>query len=158
SSPSSARSPSSSPGRPPASAAASGEPAPKKSKETLTGLTPLGSFMWRRTRVFGSGRKIAAGAKPKRVRPPYGGLMGGLGLRRSRVQVLAVVLAAGGAVPWSTPYVLLALVPLYGLAYRRLRDGLLGSGAIVVAQVASMDQWVEPISAAVLCGGVVAAA
>jgi signal transduction histidine kinase len=74
------------------------------------------------------------------------------------VQVLAVVLAVGVAVPVSTPYVLFALVPLYGLGYRRLRDGVLGSGAIVVAQVASMDNVLEPISAVVLCAGVVGAA
>jgi signal transduction histidine kinase len=79
-------------------------------------------------------------------------------LRRWPVQVLAVILGLGVALPWSTPYVLLALVPLYGLAYRRLRDGLLGAGAIVVAQVASMDNVLEPVSAVVLSAGVIGAA
>src|SRR4051812_10541544 len=79
-------------------------------------------------------------------------------LRRYPVQVLAVILAAGVALPWSTPYVLLALVPLYGLAYRRLRDGLLGAGAIVIAQLASMDEAIEPVAAAVLGAATIAAA
>ena len=40
----------------------------------------------------------------------------GLVLRRRPLAVLAVLLAAGIAIPFSTPFWLLALVPLYGLA------------------------------------------
>jgi signal transduction histidine kinase len=55
-------------------------------------------------------------------------------LRRYPVAVLAVLLAAGTAVPFDTPFGLLVAVPIYGLAaYRSWRAAVTAIGALVVA-------------------------
>jgi signal transduction histidine kinase len=80
-------------------------------------------------------------------------------LRRHVIPILAVVLAAGIAVPFSTPFVIVALVPLYFIAVdRRLRVAIAAAVAIVLAQAAVMDNSVEIPASIVLVAGVVAAA
>ena len=80
-------------------------------------------------------------------------------LRRYAIPILVAVLVAGIAVPVSTPYVFLALVPLYFIATRRVLRLTIGLAVLIVlAQVVSMDNPAEPISAAVLVAGVVGAA
>ena len=67
----------------------------------------------------------------------------GLVLRRRPLAVLAVLLAAGIAIPFSTPFWLLALIPLYGLApHRRLE--VAAAAAIVAGGVAHDLLWGEP--------------
>src|SRR5689334_23396760 len=79
--------------------------------------------------------------------------------RRHSILVLAAVIAVGLALRVSTPYVIVALAPLYLIAVDRgLRAALLAAAALVGAQLATMDHWVEPVSAAVLAAGVIGAA
>ena len=69
----------------------------------------------------------------------------GLVLRRRPLAVLAVLLAAGIAIPFSTPFWLLALIPLYGLApHRRLEVAVAAAAAIVAGGVAHDLLWGEP--------------
>jgi len=80
-------------------------------------------------------------------------------LRRHAIAILAAVLVVGVAVPFSTPFVIVALVPLYVLAVdRSLRFSLAAAAAIVLAQVVVMDNPVELPASIVLVAGVVAAA
>jgi signal transduction histidine kinase len=80
-------------------------------------------------------------------------------LRRHPIPILIAVLVAGIALPISTPYVFLALVPLYFIATRRVLRLTIGLAVLIVlVQVLSMDNPAEPISAAVLAAGVIGAA
>jgi signal transduction histidine kinase len=79
-------------------------------------------------------------------------------LRRHAIAILAAILVAGIAVPASTPFVILALVPLYVIALDRdLRVAVAAAVAIALAQLVKMDQPIELASATVLAAGVVAA-
>ena len=63
-------------------------------------------------------------------------------LRRAPVAALAVVLAAGVASPVATPFALLALVPLYGIAvHRTARTAAAGAVAVVAAVALSAAIW-----------------
>ena len=63
-------------------------------------------------------------------------------LRRAPVAALAVVLAAGVASPVATPFGLLALVPLYGIAvHRTARTAAAGAVAVVAAVALSAAIW-----------------
>jgi signal transduction histidine kinase len=78
--------------------------------------------------------------------------------RRHPIPILVAVLAAGVAVPVGTPFVFLALVPLYVLAERSLAHGLAGSAAIMLAQLVKFDHPAELVSSAVFAAATVAAA
>jgi signal transduction histidine kinase len=80
-------------------------------------------------------------------------------LRRHSIPFLAAVLAVGVAVPFSTPFVFVALVPLYAITIdRRLRVAIAAGVAIVAAQAVVMDNAVEVPATAVLTAGVIVAA
>jgi signal transduction histidine kinase len=80
-------------------------------------------------------------------------------LRRHLIPILVAVLAVGIAVPVSTPFVIVALVPLYFVGVdRTLRVAVAAAAAIVVAQLVVMDNPVEVPATVVLTAGVVAAA
>jgi signal transduction histidine kinase len=61
-------------------------------------------------------------------------------------------------VPFSTPFVIVALVPLYVIAQRTLWHGVGAAAVILVAQLVKMDDPAEPVATVVLTAGVVAAA
>ena len=80
-------------------------------------------------------------------------------MRRYAIPILVVVLAVGVALPVSTPYVFVALVPLYWLAIDRGLWWAVGASVVTVAaELVRMEHWLEPVSTAVFCGGTVAAA
>ena len=64
----------------------------------------------------------------------------------------------GVAVPFSTPFVIVALVPLYVIAQRTLWHGVGAAALILVAQLVKMDDLAEPVATVVLTAAVVAAA
>jgi signal transduction histidine kinase len=66
-------------------------------------------------------------------------------LRRRPIETLAAVLAAGVAVPVPTPFTLLALVPVYGVAlHRSWRVAAAGAAAIASSVVARILIWDDP--------------
>ncbi len=79
-------------------------------------------------------------------------------LRRHAIPILVAVLAVGIAVPFSTPFVIVALVPLYVIAQRTLWHGVGAAAVILLAQLVKMDAPAEPVATVVLSGAVVAAA
>ena len=80
-------------------------------------------------------------------------------MRRYAIPILLVVLAVGIALPVSTPYVFVALVPVYWLAIDRGLWWAVGAAAVTVAaELVDMEHWLEPVSTAVFCGGTVAVA
>jgi signal transduction histidine kinase len=79
-------------------------------------------------------------------------------LRRHAIPILVAVLAVGIAVPFSTPFVIVALVPLYVIAQRSLWHGVGAAALILLAQLVKMDEPAEPVATVVLSGAVVAAA
>jgi signal transduction histidine kinase len=79
--------------------------------------------------------------------------------RRHAIAILAAVVVVGVVVPFSTPFVIVALVPLYVLAVDRSLRFAVGAGAaIVVGQALVMDNPVEVPASIVLVAGVVGAA
>ncbi len=84
-------------------------------------------------------------------------------LRRHSVPILAAILVAGAAIPVSTPFVLLALIPLYGVASNRsLRTAIVAGAAVVAASVTWSYAWGESrasdgVTTAVLAAAVIAA-
>src|SRR5689334_7499677 len=79
--------------------------------------------------------------------------------RRHAIPLFAAIVVVGVALPFSSPYTILALVPLYWLAVDRgLRVAVIASVLLVGAQVATMDLWLEPVSTMVLAAGTIGAA
>jgi len=80
-------------------------------------------------------------------------------MRRYAIPILVVVLAVGVALPVSTPYVFVALVPIYWLSIDRGLWWAVGASVVTVAaELVRMEHWLEPVSTAVFCGGTVAVA
>src|SRR6185436_13282362 len=79
-------------------------------------------------------------------------------LRRQTIPILVTILMIGVAVPFSTPFVIVALVPLYVIAQRTLWHGVGAAALILVAQLVKMDDLAEPVATVVLTAAVVAAA
>ena len=80
-------------------------------------------------------------------------------LRRHPIALLIAILAVGVALPFSTPAPFLALVPIYWLAIDRgLTAALIGAAAVVGAEAATMDHYLEPVSAGVFAAGTIGAA
>ncbi len=80
-------------------------------------------------------------------------------LRKFAIPLFAAIVVVGVALPFSNPYTILALVPLYWLAVDRgLRVAVIASVFLVGSQVATMDHWLEPVSTGVLAAGTIGAA
>jgi signal transduction histidine kinase len=80
-------------------------------------------------------------------------------LRRHAIAILFSLLVAGIAVPFSTPFVFVALGPLYFVAVdRELRLAVALALVVVAAQAVTMDNPIELASTAVFAAGTVAAA
>ena len=79
-------------------------------------------------------------------------------LRRHAIAILFALLVGGIAVPFSTPFVFIALAPLYFVAVdRELRVAVALALVVVAAQAVKMDNAIELASTVVFAAGTVAA-